>query len=243
MAPGDHAGFKTRRALAAARRSKKGQMSYLRLYCVRHGQTAAASGAVFNGWTDVELSDLGRSQLDEAVAALKGLRFDAVWSSDLRRAVYGARALAAQAGAEHVVEAEFRELNFGYCEGLPFDEIAKRHPELAGALAAPKGSDFVFPGGESSSSFRERIRGALRKLVERHPEGKVALFSHAGVGRAILANVLDLGYHQMWALQQDHASLNVIDIYPNGGLRVMLMNGYLGPQGYHGAGPGFERLL
>ncbi|MDR2455001.1 MAG: histidine phosphatase family protein [Deltaproteobacteria bacterium] len=217
-------------------------MSYLRLFCIRHGQTTAASGSIFNGWTDVDLSETGRRQLDQAASALKGLRFDAVWSSDLRRAVYGAKALAAQIGVELVITEEFRELNFGICEGLPFDEIAKRHPELAERLSAPMGSDFVFPGGESASSFRDRIRGALANLIERHPQGRVALFSHAGVGRAILANILEMDYGQMWSLQQDHASLNVIDFFPNGGLRIMLVNGYLGPEGYYQSGPGFERL-
>ena len=216
-------------------------MSYLRLFCVRHGQTMA-SGVIFNGWQDVDLSELGRQQIDEAVDVLKDFHFDAVWASDLRRAAYGAKALAAKAGLEPVITSEFRELNFGICEGLPFSDIAKNHPELAEALAAPMGTDFVFPGGESAGGFRERIKGALGKLREKHPTGNVALFSHAGVGRAILANLLGLGYPEMWALQQDHAALNVIDLFPEGGLRVLLVNGYLGPGGYHSPGMGFERL-
>ena len=217
-------------------------MGFLRLFSIRHGQTMATSGNVFNGWTDVDLSDLGRQQLDEAAEALKGIQFDAVWSSDLRRAVYGAKALAGKISLAPVIAREFREINFGACEGVPFDEIAKNHPDLAEALASPIGSDFIFPGGESTLEFRGRVKGALAKLLELHPSGRVALFSHAGVRRAILANLLDLGCHEMWSIQQDHAALSVVDIFPGGGLRVLLVNGYLGPGGYHGAGPGFERL-
>lgn len=219
-------------------------MRYLRLFCIRHGETtaAAANGSVFNGWTDVDLSDKGRRQLNEAADALQGIKFDAIWSSDLKRAAYGALALADRTGIAPVFTEEFRELNFGDCEGLPFDEINDRYPDLADALVAPKGSDFRFPNGESSGVFRKRIKKALENLTSRHPTGRVALFSHAGVGRALLADVLELGFHQMWALQQDHASLNVIDIFPNGGLRVILVNGYLGPSGYFGSGPGYDRL-
>jgi broad specificity phosphatase PhoE len=79
-------------------------------------------------------------------------------------------------------------------------------------------------------------------LRERHPTGRVALFSHAGVGRAILANLMNLDYNQMWTFEQDYACLNLIDIYPNGALRIRLVNGYLGPAGYHQAGNGFQRL-
>ena len=218
-------------------------MDFLRLFCVRHGQTVTHTGYVFNGWTDVDLSDEGRRQLDEAVTALGDLPFEAVWSSDLRRAVYGARALAAKVGVEPVIAPEFRELNFGDCEALPFKEIQARHPELAKDLSSPVGSDFVFPNGESARGFRERIRLALDGLREKHPTGRVALFSHAGVGRAILANLLSLDYNQMWCLEQDYAALNVIDVYPGGGLRIRLVNGFLGPDGYHRTGPGFNRLV
>jgi broad specificity phosphatase PhoE len=221
---------------------KEAKMSYLRLYCVRHGQTVESPRYTFNGWTDVELSDEGRRQLDEAALALGGLRVDAVYSSDLRRAVYGARALAARLGQEPRVEPGFREVNFGLCEGLVFREIRERFPELAVDILSPDGGEFLFPGGEGAQMFRERIRGALAGLRERHPQGCVALFCHAGVGRALLAEALNLTNTQMWCIDQDFACLNVIDYFENGGLRIKLVNGFLGPDGYFQAGPGLDRL-
>ncbi|MDR1657209.1 MAG: histidine phosphatase family protein [Deltaproteobacteria bacterium] len=216
-------------------------MDFLRLFCIRHGQTLATPN-IFNGWTDVDLSEEGKRQLEESVAALKGLVFDAVYSSDLKRAVYGGRLLAQQAGLELEKTEKFRELNFGDCEGLTFGKIKELFPTLAEELAAPKGTDFQFPNGETTGNFRRRISEALKELMARHPSGRVALFSHSGVGRAILAETLGLTEHQMWSFEQDHASLNLLDIYPNGGLRIRVVNGFLGPLGYHQSGPGYQRL-
>ncbi|MDR0354283.1 MAG: histidine phosphatase family protein [Deltaproteobacteria bacterium] len=217
-------------------------MNFLRLYCLRHGETVDSANYIFNGWRDVELTSEGRRQLDEAASALKGLKIDAVYSSDLQRAVYGGEALAKTANLELIIEPEFREVNFGLCEGLRFREIKERFPDLADDIVRPDGGEFLFPEGEGAQVFRARIEKALDAVRRRHPTGVVAVVSHAGVGRAILANALNLTNTEMWTLTQDFACLNVIDFHQDGGIRVKLMNGYLGPKGYHQEGPGFDRL-
>ena len=217
-------------------------MDYLRLFTVRHGETVDRVGYVFNGWKDVELSELGRSQLDDAVGALRDLPFDAVYSSDLRRASYGGRALAAVKDLEAAELPGFREIHFGLCEGLPFKEIEARFPDLAKELGAPDGGDFRFPEGESASEFRRRVEKSLADLQERHPTDRVALFCHSGVGRAILANVLGLDDRRMWTMEQDFACLNVIDLFPGGGARIKVVNGYLGPGGLRSPSPAFKKL-
>jgi broad specificity phosphatase PhoE len=218
-------------------------MSFLRLYFLRHGQTVNYQNYNFNGWTDVDLTDEGRRQLDEAALALKGQRIDAVYSSDLKRALYGGEALSRQLGQELQIEPAFREVNFGLCEGLPFKMIKEKFPELADNILRPEDGEFQFPEGEGAGIFRDRISQALSQLRNKHQEGCVALVCHAGVCRAILADALNLTNTDMWKMDQDFASLNVIDYYQSGGLRVKLVNGYLGPNGYHQIGPGYNRLV
>jgi broad specificity phosphatase PhoE len=217
-------------------------MSFLRLYCIRHGQTENYQAYAFNGWTDVQLTEEGRRQLDQAVAALKGVPFTAVYSSDLSRAAYGGLALARQLNLSLQASAAFREIHFGEVEGLPWETIQERYPDLAGGIIHPK-AEVTFPGGESTAGFQERIRAALNDLIAKNPAGQVALVSHAGVGRAVLADLLNLGNAAMWALEQDHASLNVLDVLPGRAARVKAVNVYLGPEGYRAPGPGYDRLF
>ncbi|MDR1486997.1 MAG: histidine phosphatase family protein [Deltaproteobacteria bacterium] len=217
-------------------------MAFLRFYCVRHGETINYYNYTFNGWTDVALSEKGRLQLEEAVEAIKDLKFDAIYSSDLQRASYGAKVLSNWTKVEHTQLEGFREMNFGDCEGMPYKKIVEVFPQIADDIVKPQNGDFTFPNGESATSFRERIDKHLSALLAKHPTGQIILFSHSGVMRAILASLLSLSNYAMWAFEQDFASLNVLDVHQGGGLNVRLVNGYLGPSGYRQSGPGFERL-
>jgi broad specificity phosphatase PhoE len=217
-------------------------MSFLRLYFLRHGQTIDYEKFLFNGWRDVDLTDQGREQMDQAVLALKDQPIEAVYSSDLKRALYGGKALAKQLALELKVEPNFREVNFGLCEGLNFQGIKEKFPHLASDILRPDGGEFAFPEGEAAADFRLRIKKALNDLRQKHPSGSVALICHAGVCRVILAEALELSNTRMWTIHQDFACLNLIDFFESGGLRIRLVNGYLGPNGYHQPGPGYDRL-
>ncbi|MDR0549835.1 MAG: histidine phosphatase family protein [Deltaproteobacteria bacterium] len=216
-------------------------MSFLRLYFIRHGQTENYGTYPFNGWTDVQLTEEGRRQLDQTIEAISEIPFQAVYSSDLSRAAYGGLALARVKGLALNAVSDFREIHFGDCEGLTWAVIQERYPKLAENITHPE-ADVTFPGGESAAVFRARVANALNQLVSQWPTGQVALVAHAGVNRAIIAALLGLSLAAMWSITQDFACLNVVDLYPEGGCQLRLVNAYAGPQGYFGSGPGFERI-
>jgi alpha-ribazole phosphatase len=217
-------------------------MEHLRLYLLRHGETTDSHRHLFNGWRDVDLTDLGRSQLDQAAEALKGIPFDAVYSSDLSRARYGGLAVAKAAGLALEEIPDFREMSFGKCEGLDFHELKERYPELADNIMCPQKGRVVFPEGETDVGFFDRICKATAELVDKHPTGRVILVSHAGVGRAVLADYLGLNTSSMWAIHQDFAGLHVLDVYPNGTYVIRALNACLFPDGYLQGRPGWELL-
>ncbi|MDR2353688.1 MAG: histidine phosphatase family protein [Deltaproteobacteria bacterium] len=214
----------------------------LRLYILRHGQTKNHNRNLFNGWTDVPLTVLGKRQLNAAVAALKGIPFTAIYSSDLSRAKYGGEVLAKQSSLPLEVSEQWREMNFGDCEGLTFKEIQDKYPDLANQIMHPGSEGIHFPNGENDRDFKSRIAKALAHLCEKHQGGAVGLVSHSGVGRAILAEFLDLNTRNMWTLTQSFAGLHVLDIFSDGSVVIKVLNAYLGPEGYHQHGPGWDFL-
>jgi broad specificity phosphatase PhoE len=185
---------------------------------------------------------LGKKQLDAAVAALSGIGFSAIYSSDLSRAKYGAEALASATGAPLTISSEWREMNFGECEGHSYGEIKEKFPSLAKRIMYPDGDVIQFPDGESDRSFVARIAKALAWLSEKHTEGAVCLVSHSGVGRAVLAEFMRLPAKNLWSIEQNFAHLHVVDVYPDGNYVIKLINGYLGPEGYHTEGPGVDTI-
>lgn len=216
----------------------------LRLFFVRHGQTENHENPPFNGWRDASLTPLGRRQLDDVAAGLASIAFDAVYSSDLSRAAYGGEQLARACGLTLSSDPKWREMSFGQWEGLNYQQIMERDSELIHKIFAPDGDDLPFPDGESSNSFGRRIEAAFEDLRKNHPDGgRVVLVAHGGVCKALWGLLLRIPSHIAWrTVRQDFAAVNVADIYPSGHCVAHLVNGYLGPEGYHGAGPGFDRL-
>jgi broad specificity phosphatase PhoE len=218
-------------------------MEHLRLYLLRHGETVDSHRHLFNGHRDVGLTDLGKSQLQDAAKTLTGIPFDALYSSDLSRARYGGERIAEITGLPLVELPEFREMSFGACEGISFPELEERYPDLAYGIMHPYTGKVVFPEGESDRDFFARISKATDELVKKHPKGRVILVSHAGVGRAVLAKYLELTTSSMWAIHQDFAALHVLDIFPDGTYVIRALNAYLGQDGYSKGSPGYQGLL
>src|SRR5439155_25997006 len=94
------------------------------LVLARHGETDWNREHRLQGWADPPLNDLGREQSLELAEALRGESFDAVYSSDLRRASETARAVAGRLGLPSVIEdASLREVDLGSWSGKLRDEI------------------------------------------------------------------------------------------------------------------------
>jgi 2,3-bisphosphoglycerate-dependent phosphoglycerate mutase len=142
------------------------------LWMVRHGETAWNANRRFQGWTDVGLTEAGQVQALQLAESLSSRRFDAVWSSDLSRAVETARL----AYGEPVSDARLRELNFGDLEGAVWDDLTPRmRADLVGF------DTFVAPGGESIVEFKSRVIEFLDGLAA----GDHLVVTHGGVIRML----------------------------------------------------------
>lgn len=153
---------------------------------IRHGETEWNATRRAQGQVDVPLNDAGRLQAEEAAAQLDGVSLVGVYSSDLSRAVDTAEPIARSQGLEIVTDPAFREIDQGDWEGLALDEIRSRWPELWGPARHYVGR----PGGESPEEVQRRALEGVARVVERHPSGAVAIVSHGGTIRWIVAHAL-----------------------------------------------------
>lgn len=153
---------------------------------IRHGETEWNATRRAQGQVDVPLNDAGRLQAEEAAAQLDGVSLVGVYSSDLSRAVDTAEPIARSQGLEIVTDPAFREIDQGDWEGLALDEIRSRWPELWGPARHYVGR----PEGESPEEVQRRALEGVARVVERHPSGAVAIISHGGTIRWIVAHAL-----------------------------------------------------
>ena len=183
-----------------------------RIVLVRHGQTAWNREARFRGQSDPELDPFGLEQA-EATGRYVAARWPvvAVYTSPLQRALRTAEAIARAQGLDAQPLAGLLDIHFGECQGLRFEEVRQRNPDLVRAWEeAPH--TVHFPGGESLDDVRERILAGLTDVVGRFPAQSVALVSHTVANRVLLCGALGLGNEYFWRFQQDTCGVSVFDV-------------------------------
>jgi broad specificity phosphatase PhoE len=152
-----------------------------RLFLVRHGQTDWSASGQHTGWTDVPLNDTGRRQAALLAARLAPMRFAAVFTSPLVRALDTCRA--AGLAEEATVDPDLREWDYGEYEGRTTDEIRETQPGWS------IWADAV-PGGETIDDVAARVDRVIERTLR--VEGDVAIFGHGHCLRILAARWLRL---------------------------------------------------
>ncbi len=155
-------------------------------YLIRHGETDWNMSGRWQGHADVPLNEIGREQARRLAARLQGegLRFDAIYTSDLQRAAETARIVGAALNIAPQQLLALREIDIGAWSGLTRVEMLDRDPEIVARLEA--GEDMPRGGAERFADLAERAVAAVEHLAATHPGRTLALLTHGGPVRALL---------------------------------------------------------
>lgn len=194
-----------------------------RLFLVRHGEVVPEGQGKFLGFTDLDLSPLGRVQVSGLADYLKDSPLDRAYASDLKRAMDTARSICQGRGIDPIPCPAFREMDMGEWDGKSWEEIRHSNPLVSPRLFKDL-NKFFFPGGEHWPHFRDRVLLGLKTLLRDNPGKTILLAAHAGVNRIILARALGLRFRNMFFMDQGYACLNIIEFYGKTA-KVILMNG------------------
>ncbi len=130
-----------------------------KLILIRHGQSVWNAENRFTGWTDVDLSEKGILEAEEAGQELSSQAIDVVHTSDLIRAQRTAEIviLANESTNETVTKTDWRlnERNYGSLQGLNKAETAQEHGSEQVHIWR-RSFDVAPPGGESLEMTAER---------------------------------------------------------------------------------------
>lgn len=156
------------------------------VYLIRHALPAFIDDKrMCIGITDLPLSNQGKAQASAMADNLPPV--SAVFSSPLRRAVQTAQAI----GTPVQILPGLRELHFGEWDGLSFDQIRQRYPELYRA----RGIDptLPMPGAEDPDLGLLRFMDAMNEAANTAP-GDLAVVAHGGIIARFLEQISGIWY-------------------------------------------------
>lgn len=171
------------------------------LVLMRHGQSVWNKQNLFTGFKDVDLTEEGVSEAVNAGHELKekGIEFDVVFTSTLKRAIETTEIALKESGQEHLIDDmikhdDLRERDYGDLVGLNKAETAEKFGADQVHIWR-RSYDVPPPGGESLQMVVEnRVRpyyeAHIKPLLE---QGKTVLIgAHGNTLRAML---IILGEH------------------------------------------------
>jgi probable phosphoglycerate mutase len=165
------------------------------LIAVRHGETEWNLAGRAQGHLDSPLTDAGILQARSLAEGLSGRGIQAIYSSDLGRAMQTSGIVSAVLNLDVNADSRLRERNFGSMQGLTRDEIRSRFPGEYARLASGD-PDYAIPGGESARQRHERCIGACNDLVARHAGGCILVVAHGGVLNSLFYHALGLSLNE-----------------------------------------------
>ena len=192
-----------------------------KLILCRHGETIYNLQKRYQGHIDIPLSETGLSQAEELRERLASVHFDAVYTSDLQRAINTAKIVLHGHPTSLTIQSTplLREIDGGDFEGLTWDEIKEHFPQAWELWQADRASNAP-PNGENLYQVEARLEKALAEIVEAHPkeEDTILLVVHGGVVCMILSHLFGMDLNHLWQWRVDNCSVTILDLYQQGAI-------------------------
>ncbi|URE14573.1 PGAM [Musa troglodytarum] len=187
---------------------------FAEIVVIRHGETCWNASRIVQGHLNSELNEIGRQQaiavsynlfLHWVISFLvllilgcsvyyckvagrlsKEPKFQAIYSSDLKRAAETANIIAKICNLPEVIlDPGLRERHLGDIQGLTLRDAAKLKPEAYKIFLSRKRDGEIPGGGESPDQVNERCVSCLEKIASKHQGERVIVLTHGGVLREL----------------------------------------------------------
>ena len=211
----------------------------MKLYIVRHGETLFNFLERVQGWSDSPLTPKGEEQGKAVGKHLAQYDFDAIFSSDLKRATDTANYILEHQSAENNIQTTplLREAYFGGFEGgsetgpwgpiykkygYPVEEIETNYDEsmkkVMTHVSNEESRDMIAENdelnlAENFEQFQNRVNTFVEKISNMQEVEKVAIVCHGGTARLILEILLGTSEK---IIEVDNCSTSIIEVKNEG---------------------------
>ena len=175
----------------------------MKLTLIRHTSLQIEPGICY-GQSDIDVAVSFADELARTQAKISDIGFDAVYSSPLQRCVKLAEALNL-GEVEH--DNRLKELHFGDWEMHAWDKI----PRDIFDVWAQDYASLAPPNGETFGQLQQRGLSFLDEMLSKHANEHIAVISHGGMIRALLAHVLNMELKGLFRFTIDYGSMTQLE--------------------------------
>ena len=180
------------------------------LILIRHASNDYIKEGRLAGWTaGVHINAQGQREADELARRLAHLPIEAIYSSPLERAVDTANAVSICLHLPVEIREGLGEGQVGEWTGKTIKELQDTETWRA-MQKSPVG--VKPPGGESIEEVQERMVREIDTISRAHPDGLVAIVSHADPLKAAISHYLAWDLNQFQRIAISPASVSVLAV-------------------------------
>ncbi|PIV90279.1 histidine phosphatase family protein [Candidatus Gracilibacteria bacterium CG17_big_fil_post_rev_8_21_14_2_50_48_13] len=186
----------------------------MKLILVRHGQTEDNLTGTIQGHLPGKLTALGVGQARQVGERLATMQLDAIYSSDLQRAVDTAKEIAAfHPHVSFTLVQNLRERHLGSLEGM-------RREDLQGDVI-----NLDPPDGESIQRAFARAKNFLLHTFEKHTHDTVLFVTHGFFSKCLFAALQNTDAEAVKTMDHfKNASISVFELGAEGALSIVSLN-------------------
>ncbi|HLC58032.1 MAG TPA: histidine phosphatase family protein [Candidatus Nanoarchaeia archaeon] len=189
----------------------------MKLILVRHAESIANKEEKLQGQDyDTGLTPLGKEQAKKISERLRKEKIDAIYSSDLKRAVETAEEIAKPHKLKVICDKRLKEFNIGELINIkdPFSfwrEYLKKETTRLGIPA----HDVKTPRGESEQNHINRTKSFFEDIRRKH-HGTIIVVAHGGTNKVIFGIIGHTSREEMYDIAQSNTGVNIIEIKGKG---------------------------
>ena len=162
---------------------------------IRHGEPVG--GRRYRGYSvDDALTEKGWKQMRAAVPEKP--MWTHIVSSPLKRCLEFSQELAEDLHIPYRIEDDLKEIGFGDWEGKTPEEILSKDPQALDHFYQDPVNNRPH-GAEPLDTFSLRVWQAYQSILDVHKDQHVLIVAHAGVARAITANILQMSLDDVYS--------------------------------------------
>ncbi|WP_088891584.1 histidine phosphatase family protein [Leptolyngbya ohadii] len=196
-----------------------------RVILVRHGESTYNVERRVQGHCDQsDLTEKGQAGARQVGAALQGIKFDAVYSSPLKRAKQTAQLILSSLSDQGTAVPDLRltdnlkEINLLQWEGLTFDEVEQQYPEgfllwrdrpleLKMPMETPEGIVDFYP----VPALYEQAQQFWQDILPQHLGETILVVAHSAINRCLIGAAVGQGAGSYKAMHQSNCGISVLN--------------------------------